>query len=44
MERGFSMTEYRYYFPKWMVLCTKSKDSFDVINGGWSFIYSEETR
>ena len=38
------MTEIRYYFPKWRVLCTKSKETFDVINGGWSFTYNEETK
>lgn len=36
--------EYRYYFPEWGVLCTKSSKTYDVINGGWSFIYCEDTK
>lgn len=36
--------EQRYYFPKWNVLCTRNDDRFNVINGSWSFTYSEETQ
>lgn len=36
-------TGHRYYFPNWRVLCTKAGNTYDVINGVWSFDYNEDT-
>lgn len=37
-------SEVAYWFPKWMVLCSKSgKSGYNVINGAWYFRYDPTT-